>query len=142
MRITVPALLLGVGLLAGCSSSGSFPFPPPGGPPRPAAVKEKHGPPARRAEHGQKARGPRKLGVPPGHYPPAGQCRVWFPGRPPGQQPRATSCARLAGHVPAGAFVLYGGREWDSLYDWRDHERRHHGSVPGVILEVLVSVHS
>ena len=27
------------------------------------------------------------LGIPPGHYPPPGQCRVWLPGTPPGHQP-------------------------------------------------------
>ncbi|RTQ46518.1 hypothetical protein EJV47_21435 [Hymenobacter gummosus] len=32
--------------------------------------------------------GPRRLeGVPRGHYPPPGECRIWYPNRPPGQQP-------------------------------------------------------
>src|SRR2546422_6675984 len=28
------------------------------------------------------------LGVPPGHLPKPGQCRIWVPGVPPGHQPR------------------------------------------------------
>jgi hypothetical protein len=41
-----------------------------------------------------------RLEVPHGHLPPAGTCRVWFPGQPPGRQPKAGSCdARRAGIV-------------------------------------------
>ena len=28
------------------------------------------------------------LGIPPGHLPPPGMCRVWMPDQPPGQRPR------------------------------------------------------
>lgn len=49
--------------------------------------------------------------VPPGHMPPAGMCRVWYEGVPPGRQPRgAMSCAE-AERVAArngGARVIYG----------------------------------
>jgi predicted small lipoprotein YifL len=87
---------------------------------------------------GTPARGPRHLnGVPPGHYPKPGECRLWFPGRPPGQQPRATACASLRGNVPAGAFVLYGGKAYDADYDWAGEARRERGSVPDVVLDVL-----
>jgi hypothetical protein len=80
---------------------------------------------------------PRGLrGVPPGHYPRAGQCRVWYEGRPPGQQPRPTACSNLIGRVPDGAFILHNGKAWDSQYDWRAHARRHPGSVPDAILEL------
>lgn len=48
-----------------------------------------------------------KLRVPPGHYPPVGECRVWFPGRPPGQQPAAGPCSRLERQAPAGSWLLY-----------------------------------
>lgn len=47
------------------------------------------------------------LGIPPGHYPPPGACRVWVPGRPPGHQPDPCPCASLVAGVPAGAWVLY-----------------------------------
>lgn len=50
-------------------------------------------------------------GVPPGHLPPPGQCRVWYDGRPPGHQPSPTSC-RQAERVARNdryARVIYGG---------------------------------
>lgn len=46
-----------------------------------------------------------RLHIPPGHYPPPGHCRVWYPGRPPGHQPAAVRCERLRG-VPPGAWVI------------------------------------
>ena len=46
--------------------------------------------------------------VPPGHMPPPGKCRVWFPDRPPGHQPPPGNCSELRHRVPAGA-VLVGG---------------------------------
>lgn len=46
------------------------------------------------------------LAVPPGHFPPAGQCRIWLPGRSPGHQPRPVPCHAL-GPVPLGAWVLH-----------------------------------
>lgn len=55
-------------------------------------------------------RGPGRTGVPPGHLPPAGECRVWYDGVPPGQQPRPTSCreAELIASRSRGARVIYG----------------------------------
>jgi len=49
------------------------------------------------------------LGVPPGHLPKRGECRVWIPGVPPGQQPRpkSRSCAGIAAVAPAGSWILY-----------------------------------
>jgi len=47
------------------------------------------------------------LGVPPGHLPPPGQCRVWMPGAPPGHQAAPVPCNRLHGDIPPGAWVLY-----------------------------------
>lgn len=61
--------------------------------------------------------GQRMLFVPPGQYPPEGQCRIWIHDRPPGQQARAAPCTEL-GPIPAGAFVLFGGEAWDFDYDW------------------------
>ncbi len=46
--------------------------------------------------------------IPPGHYPPPGQCRVWIPGRPPGQQPPPGACSRLEREVPRGAYLIEG----------------------------------
>jgi hypothetical protein len=95
---------------------------------------------ARGNGRGQPARGPRKLnGVPPGHYPKAGECRVWHSGRPPGQQPKPVACSSLMRRVPAGAFILYGDRAYDSQYDWAG-DRDARGSVPKVILDILGSM--
>jgi hypothetical protein len=52
----------------------------------------------------------RNQGIPPGQMPPAGQCRVWYEGRPAGQQPRATNCneaERIASRSNS-ARVIYG----------------------------------
>lgn len=48
-----------------------------------------------------------RLRVPPGHYPPVGQCRVWFPGRPPGHQPKPAACSRVERVAPAGSWILF-----------------------------------
>lgn len=87
-------------------------------------------------------RGYRTIRVPRGHYPPAGACRVWFDGRPPGRQPRAVNCQRLYGRVPAGAFILYNGNAWDGDYDWYRYERRYRGrgGVPRVIVSIAQSM--
>jgi len=49
------------------------------------------------------------LGVPPGHLPKPGQCRIWIPGVPPGHQPRpkSRSCAGIEADAPAGSWILY-----------------------------------
>ena len=61
-------------------------------------------------------------GVPPGHLPPPGQCRVWYDGRPPGHQPAPTNC-RQAERVARNdryARVIYGGdRGWFGSDDRR-----------------------
>src|SRR5690554_4710504 len=50
----------------------------------------------------------RSFGVPPGHFPPPGACRIWHPNRPPGQQPPPGACHELERRVPAGAYLVYG----------------------------------
>ena len=56
-------------------------------------------------EDGDRPHGGADVRVPPGHLPPAGSCRVWFPGRPPGHQPAPTSCDV---EVPPGAVLVRG----------------------------------
>src|SRR5688572_11787173 len=56
-------------------------------------------------------------GIPPGHMPRAGECRVWYDGVPPGRQPAPTNCneaERIASRTN-GARVIYGGNSdrWD-----------------------------
>lgn len=44
--------------------------------------------------------------VPNGHLPRPGECRIWFPDRPTGQQPPPGLCSRLESQVPAGAWLI------------------------------------
>jgi len=53
-------------------------------------------------------RGRGNNGVPPGHRPAAGMCRIWIDGVPPGHQPPPTDCATAELHRPANARVIYG----------------------------------
>lgn len=50
----------------------------------------------------------RSCAVPPGHLPPPGECRVWYPDLPPGQQPPPGDCGELQHHLPPGACLVYG----------------------------------
>ena len=47
-------------------------------------------------------------GVPPGHRPPSGMCRIWIDGVPPGQQAAPTDCATAVRNRPANGRVLFG----------------------------------
>jgi hypothetical protein len=49
-----------------------------------------------------------EIAIPRGHWPPPGQCRIWFPDRPPGHQPPAGSCKKLRKRIPPGAFLMQG----------------------------------
>jgi len=46
--------------------------------------------------------------IPPGHMPPPGKCRIWFPGQPPGQQSPPGDCWELERQVPPGAWLIRG----------------------------------
>ena len=63
--------------------------------------------------------------MPPGFLPPPGECRVWYDGRPPGHQARATSCreAELVARRDRNARVIYGG-DLNSRYAERRAEFR------------------
>lgn len=80
-----------------------------------------------------RVQGKRLLFLPPGHYPPEGQCRVWVHGLPPGQQAKAAACNALRS-IPAGAFILFGGDAWDFDYDWLAEAQQNPGSVPPEII--------
>jgi len=49
------------------------------------------------------------LNIPPGHLPDLGECRVWIPGVPPGQQakPKSRPCDGILSVAPAASWVLY-----------------------------------
>lgn len=57
------------------------------------------------------ATGRKSNGVPPGHRPPDGMCRVWVDGVPPGRQSAVTDCAtaEAQARVTAHSRVIYGG---------------------------------
>jgi len=50
--------------------------------------------------------------IPPGHLPPAGMCRIWYPGTPPGHQPPPGDCRTLSRQVPRGALLISRDRSW------------------------------
>jgi hypothetical protein len=54
------------------------------------------------------ARGRGNGGIPPGQRPPAGLCRIWIDGLPPGHQPAPTDCATAAARVPYNGRIIYG----------------------------------
>jgi hypothetical protein len=74
------------------------------------------------------------LRIPPGQLPPAGNCRVWYPDRPPGQQPRAESCAKAEAAATGESWILYRPREDPRLV----HVRILDPDQAGVILRVRV----
>jgi hypothetical protein len=47
-----------------------------------------------------------RLNIPKGHYPPPGECRIWYPDRPAGHQPPPVKCDRARSEVPPGAWVI------------------------------------
>lgn len=81
---------------------------------------------------------PYSVKVPPGHYPQSGYYRIWYPGRPPGQQP-----APVRNGYPAnapltdGAFILYGDKAYDAQYDWRKEEQQKPKTIPREIIDIL-----
>ena len=69
-------------------------------------------------------------GIPPGHLPPPGSCRVWYDGVPPGRQPAPTDCyeaERIAAR-DRYARVVYGDSRRDDAGIYRD-DRRYPGDV-------------
>lgn len=62
-------------------------------------------------------RGRNSQGIPPGQMPPAGMCRIWIDGVPPGHQPRPTDCATAEARVPVNGRVIYGDNSgYGSVY--------------------------
>lgn len=49
-----------------------------------------------------------ELRIPLGQMPPRGKCRIWFPDRPAGQQPKPDKCKKLQNRVPQGAYLVRG----------------------------------
>jgi hypothetical protein len=74
------------------------------------------------------------LGIPPGHLPPPGMCRVWVPGEPPGHQPKPRSCSNIERTAPAGSYIVERpGREKKIVHVRVVDEHR-----PGVVVRMRV----
>jgi hypothetical protein len=71
------------------------------------------------------------LGVPPGHLPKAGECRVWIPGTPPGKQPgpKSRSCVAIGSVAPAGSWVIYRPGDNKKVVHVREVDPHRAGSV-------------
>jgi hypothetical protein len=80
----------------------------------------------------QDVRGPEgTLGVPPGHLPQPGECRVWIPGTPPGHQPKPKSrpCPGIATVAPAGSWIVYRPTDDKKVVHIREVDSRRAGTV-------------
>jgi hypothetical protein len=71
------------------------------------------------------------LSIPPGHLPELGECRVWIPRLPPGQQPKPKSrtCTGILGVAPAGSWILYRPSEDEHVVHVRLIDERRAGVV-------------
>lgn len=71
------------------------------------------------------------LGVPPGHLPNPGECRVWIPGTPPGQQAKSKSraCGGIAALAPAGSWIIYRPANDRKVVEVREVDPRRAGVV-------------
>ena len=101
---TITAILFFCVLLIGCNEGTVIVKWPP-------AIPEEYPPVPHDSEGvsvtlGTSAVYPVELHIPPGHLPPPGYCRIWYPGRPPGHQPPAGDCTILANRVPIGAWLI------------------------------------
>ncbi|HEX6668031.1 MAG TPA: hypothetical protein VF061_00650 [Gemmatimonadales bacterium] len=74
------------------------------------------------------------VGIPPGHLPPPGKCRVWMPGEPPGHQAKSRSCSNIERTAPAGSWIVERpGRDKKVVHVRVVDERR-----PGVVVRLRV----
>lgn len=74
------------------------------------------------------------LRIPPAQLPAAGECRLWFPGKPVREQPPAGACAQVEPTAPPESWVLYRPRQDSRLI----HVRVVDPDRTGVIAKVRV----
>ena len=78
-----------------------------------------------------------RFDVPPGHRPPPGMCRRWYPNRPPGQQPPPEECGRI--RRERDSYILFGDRGYDAGYDWeRTRDQTALKNIPHVLLDIFL----
>lgn len=82
-----------------------------------------------------------RLGIPPGHLPPPGACRVWVPGKPPGHQAKPGPCAALLRSAPPGSWLVYRPTQDRKVVHVREIDSRRSGSVVRVrVFDVTTGV--
>jgi hypothetical protein len=69
------------------------------------------------------------LRIPPAQLPTAGNCRIWFPDRPPAKQPPAESCAKAEAAATGESWILYRPREDPRLVHVRIVDPDHAGAI-------------
>jgi hypothetical protein len=69
------------------------------------------------------------LGIPPGHLPPPGMCRVWMPGEPPGHQPKPRHCSNIERGAPAGSLIVERPGKDKKVVHVREVDERRSGVV-------------
>src|SRR5258706_8322905 len=82
------------------------------------------------------------LGVPPGHLPNPGECRVWIPGTPPGRQPgpKSRPCPGIATVAPAGSWIIYRPTDDKKVVHIREVDSRRAGTVVRIrIFDILTN---
>lgn len=99
MRLSDAVLLGGLVAAVACSSSSSSSSPEP----RPSARGSSVSSGTVRTSTSTAA----TLGIPPGHLPAPGECRIWLPGTPPGHQRESGACSTLERQVPRGAWLIH-----------------------------------
>ncbi|MDH3735357.1 MAG: hypothetical protein OEU54_17635 [Gemmatimonadota bacterium] len=79
------------------------------------------------------------LGIPPGHLPEAGECRVWEPGRPPGQQrglPQG-ACELVERRVQPHQWLVYRPGTDRKIVEVRSYDSLPGGGVAVRLIQVF-----
>jgi hypothetical protein len=71
--------------------------------------------------------------IPNGHLPPPGECRIWYPDRPAGQQPPPFRCGQGRPAVQPGGWMLSPGPQPGEVQAVVYDVRR-----PGVVIDVAI----
>jgi hypothetical protein len=69
--------------------------------------------------------------MPDGHFPPPGECRIWYPDRPAGHQPPPFKCGKGRGRVEPGGWLMTPGPQPDEVEVAVYDPRR-----PGIVIDV------